>query len=290
MTHEQQIQKTCARIFQTDPKNVKLVQRLMGGMSNFTYIVEADGKKYTYRITGKNADNFVDRDVEEYHLKLIEPLTINNNTVHFDRQNGVKIAEYVEGVPLHEKDPYDYLEQAASVLRKVHHSGEPSIHDYAPFDRLKQYEDYLKDMGHTHDARYWEYKKALESHRAFLDQGEKTLVHGDSQISNFIVTAGGLKLTDWEFTGNADPFHDIACFGNNNFDHAIALLPIYLQRTPTGDDYKRLYLRRVFQCLQWHNVALYKDKIGLSEDLKVDFDYVGGLYLDKAEALLSKLK
>ncbi len=290
MTHEQQIQTTCAQVFNTDRENVRLVERLMGGMSNYTYIVEVDNKKYTYRITGKNADNFVDRDVEAYHLKFIEPLALNNKTVYFDQESGVKIAEYVEGVPLHEKDPYDYLDEAAEVLRNIHKNSERSKYDYEPFQRLDKYESYLRELGHSHEKRYTEYKRKLLSHKDFLAKGDLTLVHGDAQISNFIATEKGLRLTDWEFTGNADPFHDIACFGNNNFDHAIALLPIYLRRTPTGDDYKRLYLRRVFQCLQWHNVALFKDKIGLSEDLNIDFGYVGGLYLDKAEALLSKLK
>jgi hypothetical protein len=42
--------------------------------------------------------------------------------------------------------------------------------------------------------------------------------------------------------------------------------------------------------LQWHNVALYKEFIGLSLDLGVDFMFVANLYLDKAEGFLDSIK
>jgi len=123
-----------------------------------------------------------------------------------------------------------------------------------------------------------------------MDSSKLVLSHGDSQISNFVDTVDGLRLMDWEFTGNNDPYYDIACFGNNDFNHALALLPVYLKKTPTLQDYNRLYFFRAFQTLQWHNVALYKEFIGLSVDLGVDFMFVAGLYLDKAEKFLNEIK
>ena len=35
--------------------DAKIVMRLEGGMSNYTYVVECQGKKYTYRVPGKFA-------------------------------------------------------------------------------------------------------------------------------------------------------------------------------------------------------------------------------------------
>ena len=95
---------------------------------------------------------------------------------------------------------------------------------------------------------------------------------------------------DWEFAGNNDPYYDIACFGNNDFDHAEKLLPVYLEKEPTTEDFNRLYFFRTFQCLQWNNVAWYKEYIGLSKDLGVDFKFFANLYLDKAEKLLKSMK
>lgn len=49
-------------------------------------------------------------------------------------------------------------------------------------------------------------------------------------------------------------------------------------------------LWRIFQCLQWHNVALYKDGIGLSEELKIDFNFFAKQYLIKIEGLFEGLE
>ncbi|MFU8785906.1 MAG: phosphotransferase [Candidatus Izemoplasmataceae bacterium] len=290
MEHLKIIQSTCKKVFDVKEEAISIDSRLMGGMSNFTYIIKVNEDRYTFRVPGKNAEQFVDRDIEKYHIELIESLNLNNDTIYLDVETGYKIAKYIEGQPLHELNAYDYLDEAAEVLRKIHQSSLKSNYDYAPFDRLEKYENLVKSYDHNHHERYIEYKNTLLSHKDFLDQQETTLTHGDSQISNFVVTNNELKLMDWEFTGNNDPFYDIACFGNANFDHAIAILPVYLKRTPQPDDFNRLYLWRTFQCLQWHNVALYKEFIGLSQDLHIDFKKVAGLYLDKAEALLAKLK
>ena len=62
------------------------------------------------------------------------------------------------------------------------------------------------------------------------------------------------------------------------------------QSEPTVEEYNRLYFFRAFQCLQWHNVALYKEFIGLSVDLGIDFMFVANLYLDKTEKFLNSIK
>lgn len=288
--HEKLIKRTTASALGVNEDDVSIDFRLMGGMSNFTYVILAGETRYTFRIPGKNAEKFVDRDVEKTHIELIKPLGLNNETVYLDTTTGIKIAKYIEGTPMHQAKPLNYLEKTAEVLRSVHESGLKSPHDYNPFKRIAAYEQYVKDEGLTHEARYYEYKDTLFSYQPFLDQFDKTLTHGDAQVSNFVITnEGDLRLMDWEFTGMNDPFFDIAQYGNKDFDHAVALLGVYLGRTPTHEDFKRLYLWRTDLCLQWHNVALYKHAIGLSEDLKIPFDKVASAYLDKAAALLGKL-
>jgi len=291
MTNEQIIKDVCKEVLKVEEDQVEVVERLMGGMSNYTYIIKVESKLYTFRIPGKKAGKFVDRLVEEYHIKLIEGLNLNNNTVYLDIESGYKIAEYINGTPLHELNPLNYLEQAAKVLHKIHESGLKSDYDYNPLGRLSLYENHTFDYGYVHSDRYNKLKEKFLSYKdKYMIDSRLVLTHGDSQISNFVVTENDLKLMDWEFTGNNDPYYDIACFGNNNFDHALALLPVYLGKEPTVEESNRLYFFRSFQTLQWHNVALYKEFIGLSKDLGVDFMFVANLYLDKAERLLNNIK
>ena len=290
MTNEQIIKEISSQVFDVNLNDVIVEKRLMGGMSNYTYVMTINNKTYTFRIPGKKADKFVDRQVEKDNIELEKSLELNNNTVYLNINTGYKIAEYIEGTPLNELNPLDYLKEASTVLHKIHESGLVSNNDYDPNSRLAFYESHLEEYNHKHDPRYIELKAKWQSYReTYMIKENLTLSHGDSQISNFVVTDDGLRLMDWEFTGNNDPYYDIACFGNNDFAHAEALLPVYLGKEPTTEDFNKLYFFRAYQCLQWHNVALYKEFIGLSIDLGVDFLFVAGLYLNKATDFLSKI-
>ena len=291
MTNEQVITEVAMNVFNVSKEEVEVQNRLMGGMSNYTYVIKVQGKLFTFRIPGKNAEKFVNRDVEKANIELVTELELNNKTVFLDVKSGYKIAEYIEGQPLSELNPLEHLDEAAEVLHKIHDSKLRSADDYNPKGRLKLYESYLSEYDFQHSERYLSLKSRWnELSEKYLDNKRLTLAHGDSQISNFVVTKSNLRLMDWEFTGNNDPFYDIACFGNNDFNHALALLPKYLGRDATIEEYNRLYFFRAFQCLQWHNVALYKEFIGLSVDLGVDFMFIAGLYLDKTENFLNSLK
>ncbi len=290
MDHERRIQTVCAEHFGLTPSSITLVKRLMGGMSNYTYVIDVDGEQYTYRIPGKNAGHFVDRKEEAFHLPLAESLGISNDTVKLDIETGEKIGRYIEGTPMSEGDPLKHLKAVAALLKQVHHATLTTPIDYAPFARLTRYEALVRAYDHTHSDRYHAIKTTLLERHADFAADSTTFTHGDAQPSNFVITDQGLKLVDWEFTGNNDPYYDIAQFGNMNFDHARALLPVYLEREPDAHEHNRLHLWRAFQCLQWHNVALYKAFIGLSEELGIDFEKVAGIYLDKADAMIASLK
>ncbi len=292
MINEQIIKEVTAEVLKVKEDEVVLVNRLMGGMSNYTYVIKVNEKLYTFRIPGKKAEKFVDRTVEEFHINLVADLELNNKTVYLDVKTGYKIAEYIEGTPLHELNPLEMLDEAAKVLHKIHDSNKKSKYDYDILKRLELYESYTFEYGYVHSERYNTLKARFLAYKdKYMDDSLLVLTHGDSQISNFVVLEDKtMKLMDWEFTGNNDPFYDIACFGNNDFTHALALLPVYLGHTPTTDEYNRLYFFRTFQTLQWHNVALYKEFIGLSNDLGVDFMFIANLYLDKAEGFLNQIK
>lgn len=291
MTNEQIIKEVASEVLHVTKEDVIVEDRLMGGMSNYTFLFSVKDTKYTFRIPGKNAYKFVDREVEKENIHLVEQLGLNNNTIFLDTETGYKIAEYIEGTPLSANNPLDYLEEAALTLKKVHNSELKSLNDYDPISRLALYESYLDEYDYTHDKRYLDLKeKWMKLTEKYMSKDRLTLSHGDSQISNFVVTNDGLRLMDWEFTGNNDPFYDIACFGNNDFAHALALLPVYLEKEPTVEEFNRLFFYRMYQCLQWHNVALYKEFIGLSVDLGVDFMFVANLYLDKATTFLNSIQ
>ncbi len=288
---EKFIKEKVSELLSINQDEITVIERLMGGMSNLMYVIDINGEKYTFRIPGKNANNFVDRYIEEENINIIKPLNVNNETVKFDINNGYKIAKYVEGKCLVDVDYNDHLEEISNILKSIHNSGLKAKNDYDWVGRLDKYEKLVKDEGYTEDrSEYLQLKDMLLKEFDYFDNAELTICHGDSQISNFVVSDDKIYLLDWEFCGNNDPYYDIACFGNKDFNDALALLKVYLGREATADELKKLNYYRAFQCLQWHNVALYKHLIGLSEELNVPFLKVTNMYLEKAKNFLKEAK
>ncbi len=285
------IKEKVARLMNINEDEIVVVERLMGGMSNIMYVVEIKGEKCTFRIPGKNANNFVDRSIELKNIEMVAELNINNETIKFDEETGYKVAKYVEGECLVDTNHLEHLEEVSDVLKKIHNSDKKAINDYDWLNRLKKYEQLLIDENYTEDRNeYFSLKNDLIDNFDYFDNAQLVLCHGDSQLSNFVVSSDKIYLLDWEFCGNNDPYYDIACFGNKDFEDALKLLDVYLGRKATADEIKKLNYFRAFQCLQWHNVALYKHLIGLSEELNVPFMKVSNMYLEKARNFLLNAK
>ncbi len=269
-------------------KDITIQERLLGGMSNYTYVVKIANNYYTYRIPGEYSEHFVNREIEINNIRLMEKLGITNQTIYFNIETGEKIARYVEGISLnHYEKEYPYL-LVSNLLKKIHNSKILADNDYNPFFRLSSYEDLVKSLGYIHTLDYFKTKEDFFSYQGILYASPKKLCHGDSQPSKFIYSDKYLFTVDFEYCGNGDPIYDIACFANIKLEQGERLMKEYFIK-PTKEEWQRFYLWRAFQCLQWHNVALFKEIKGMSISLKIDFKIVANNYLAKAKELLKKL-
>ena len=261
-----------------------IVKRLEGGMSNYTYVVETRGKRYTYRVPGKYAEKFVDRVEEWDNIQEVNKLSLNNATSYVEVISGEKLAEYVEGTILSETDVVSYNEMSVKALKTIHNSN-LRVKDYNAFGRLADYERYCREMGFTHPKEYIELRGKLDQMRQAHAEVPMVPCHCDYQPTNLVVSGDKLYVLDWEFAGMNDPFYDIACYGNAGFDKALSLLEAYVGHKPTSQELRRLYYHRAFQCLQWYNVAIFKDRVGLSRDLNMDFNHVAAFFFGMAKDL-----
>ena len=261
-----------------------IVRRLEGGMSNYTYVVETRGKRYTYRVPGKYAEKFVDRVEEWDNIQEVNRLDLNNATSYVEIISGEKLAEYVEGTILSDTDVVSHNAISVAALKKLHNS-DLKFKDYNAFKRLDDYERYCREMGFTHPKEYIALRKKLDTMRQNHADVKMVPCHCDYQPTNLVLSGDRLYVLDWEFAGMNDPFYDIACYGNAGFDKALSLLEAYVGHTPTREELQRLYFHRSFQCLQWYNVAIFKDRVGLSRDLNMDFNEVAAFFFNMAKDL-----
>ncbi len=265
-------------------QDAAIVKRLEGGMSNYTYVVETRGKRYTYRVPGKYAEKFVDRVEEWDNIQEVSKLSLNNATSYVEVISGEKLAEYVEGTILSETDVVSYNDMSVKALKTIHNSN-LRFKDYNAFGRLADYERYCREMGFTHPKEYIELRGKLDQMRQAHAEVPLVPCHCDYQPTNLVVSGDKLYVLDWEFAGMNDPFYDIACYGNAGFDKALSLLEAYVGHKPTSQELRRLYYHRAFQCLQWYNVAIFKDRVGLSRDLNMDFNHVAAFFFGMAKDL-----
>jgi len=287
MEHIELIQKHAAKAFQVSENEVIVKERFLGGMSNITYHISIDKKEYTYRIIGREGHQFVNFETEKQNLEIIKPLHICNETVYLDILNGEKASTYIEGTILSTVDYHPYLKKVAELLKKLHNSGLTPASDYGLIDRLDRYES----LTHMRTPMYQDLKERwielyLEEHQ----NQPKVFCHNDAQRSNILIGQDQLYLLDWEFAGLNEFYYDIASFGNIRFEDALELLDVYLGRPATLKEINSVKFYRMFQALQWHQVALRKEMIGLSDELKINFKMFAGKYLDLANRLYHEIK
>ena len=283
---EKEITSKAAAAFDCKEEEVVVVDRLKGGVSHYTYLIEVKGKPYTYRKIGEGGNLFVDRRTEFQTIKRVEPLNINSQVLFFDVESGSKIQEFVKGTVLTELDYKNHLNQVVEVLKTLHAQTFEDANDYGLINRLSLYESYTNQR----TLKYQELKKFwIDLYTSTYESQPKVYCHNDAQRSNMVVGEKQLYLLDWEYAGLNEFYYDIASFGNVDFNDALILLDAYLGRKATLDEQNHVRFYRMFQTLQWHQVALYKHMIGLGEKIGVDFKALALKYLQIAESFVTYL-
>ena len=263
--------------------DAKVVSPLVGGMMNQSYIIESKGKKYVLYISTEQANEMVDRPLEQANQKMIYDLGLTSKNIYFDTDKGIKINEYIEGNSLNNIDTFD-SKKVAALLKAMHTSGKLSRDNYNPFKRFVAYEDEANGFITERFEGYEELRKAIFDNQDFLESNKLALCHNDAQKSNIVRDLqDNYYLIDFEFMGNNDPIYDIATFGNNVVEEGYQVLCDYFDGNPTIDEKKRYYLWRIFVSLQWHNVAIVKHYRGEGKTHGFDFLAVARFFLENAK-------
>jgi thiamine kinase-like enzyme len=284
--NEKLIKTRAAQAFKVNQEEVIVKHRLLGGMSHLTYVIEIRQTLYTFRVIGKDGNLFVSRKTELENLKRIEELHINNETVYFDVKTGEKAAKYIQGTVLSTVDYHPYLNDVAETLKKLHHSDISPESDYGLIERLNLYETYTD----IRSDKYLDLKDKWVN--MYLNERlhmPKVFCHNDAQRSNIVIGKDQIYLLDWEYAGLNEFYYDIASFGNVKFEDALELLDVYLEKKATKKEQDMVRFYRMFQALQWHQVALRKEMVGLSEVLHFDFKALSIKYLNLAETLYNEI-
>ena len=268
----------------------KIIEPLVGGMMNKSFIVEYYNDKYVLYVSTEQANEMVDRQLEKDNQKLIIDLGLTSKNFYFDVDKGIKVNEYIEGLSLDKAESYDSKE-VAKLLKTMHESDKLSRQNYEPFKRFTAYEEEAKSFGDNFEANYPVLRKEIFDNREFLESQKLVLCHNDAQKSNIVKSLEGkYYLIDFEFMGNNDAIYDIATFGNGKVSEGYELLVDYYDGNPTADQKRRYFLWRIFVSLQWHNVAIVKHFRGEGKVHGFDFLKVAEFFFANAMDAYKGLK
>lgn len=260
------------------------VTPLLGGLTNMSYLVVANGAKFAVRVSGVSGEALgIDRTSEAEALHRAEAAGIGPEVVAFLLPEGHLITRYLADartLTLEQFTTPEMIPRVAARLRDIH-ALDPIARNFDPYADIRRWLEITEGQRASRPAQLGpllEKVTEIERLRAPLPEKAKVFCHNDPYFLNFL-DDGSLWVLDWEYAGMGDPMYDLAGVGNVLNDAGRDLL----LESYFGEDGIRLRrdledLIAVYVC--W-NIAWTLVQIDVSV---IRFDYVNFL-----EELLARL-
>lgn len=220
--HSEQLQTAAiseiAKALGIHAREITHIQVLKKGMTNRSFLFEAQGQRYIMRIPGEGTAQLINRQQEAEVYRVIADKGICDDIVCINPENGYKITKYLEGArncnPYNQEDVIKCMQR----LRTFHEQNLTVSHEFSIFNQIQYYED----LWESYPSVYRDYKQTKEhvlELKEYIDAQPKkyVLTHIDAVPDNFLFAANAdgtetIRLIDWEYAGMQDPHVDIAMF------------------------------------------------------------------------------
>jgi len=200
------------------PGRRPLPEPLAGGITNSNFVVEIDGRRFVLRLPSDDADLLgIDRESELEVGRLAAALGIGPEIVATDTESGAVVARFLEGrhMTAAELGRPPLVVAVGEVLHRMHHAGRVR----AVFDHFAVVDRYAET------ARRRGVRAPFDLDAAVALMGRIALArpfrpsvlgHNDLLNGNLLLVDGRIRLIDWEYSGMADPFFDLANFSSHH--------------------------------------------------------------------------
>ena len=185
------------------------------GITNTSFLVEVDNKKFVLRIPGENPD-VINRESEKYNTLLVQEQGLTLPFIVFDQESGIKISEYFELYTYKDADFKDSVlrNNAFQELQKLHNSGIVFKNNFKPTEVFIN----IADNSNSLEKEAKEAGLMVVQNLNEIGIDEKPC-HQDLYSGNFVVFKDRTFLIDWEYSSMGDSYFDYAdLFWQNNFE------------------------------------------------------------------------
>ncbi|MGY4309386.1 thiamine kinase-like enzyme [Bradyrhizobium sp. USDA 4369] len=200
------------------------ISRIHAGITNLNWIVSLDGESVRYfaKVPGANTELFIDRSLAQEAAEKAAGAGCAPGVVFVAADSGVEVHEFLEGY--RSCSVADLLDP--EVRRNVA-AAYRSIHATQSLSRTKTGFEQLRErlsQVRQHDGRLprdldyllWQCDRA---ERAISAAGmDLCMCFNDAYVTNYMVDAGRrVKIIDWEYASNNDPYWDLSLFAGETF-------------------------------------------------------------------------
>ena len=248
--------------------NNPAIHKISGGLTNANYKVTIGNTTYFMRLScGQN--DILQSSLEREWLctSSISSANIAPKPLLYVPGEGVIISEFIErqqgDVDLNDKET---LQRFITIVKKLHQLDVKFPSQFCPFESIQLYTDNAIAAGADIPS------DLAQTVLPWVKQLKQTLVlspikvpcHLDLHHGNLLNDGENLWILDWEYAAMGDPLFDIAVTSaaeNFSDEQMQYLLEIYLDRTPSQEEFQYLYKMRILADARWASWCFLQAKI-----------------------------
>jgi len=250
---------------------------LEGGITNRNYRVRFAGEDVVVRLPGKDTELLeIDRGAERAAGELAARAGVGPRVVAMLDDPPCLVTEFVVGEPMGAEELREpgALAEVAAALRALHGCEERLPVVFSAFRIVETYAARIADRGAEVPGSYeWALAAAHRVEAALVGpEHEPVPCHNDLLAANFIRSAKGIRVIDWEYAGMNDRYFDLGNFAVNNElseDGEAELLSAYFGAPASAS---RLASLRLMRFMSDFREAMWGAVQSTISDIEFDFD------------------
>jgi thiamine kinase-like enzyme len=244
--------------------------RLEGGITNRNYRLRWGGRDCVLRLPGKETALLgIDRATERDATRAARGIA--PDVIAFEPRLECLVTSFIDGRPVGAEELRGpLLAEVAAALRTIH-AGPRLVYAFSPWQRIARYRATAVRRRTPLPAGFEEVAGAAARISAALGPRATAPCHNDLLTANFMHDGERVRLLDWEYAGQGDPFFDLANLASNNeFDETCEerLLQAYFGEPPSGDQLAALRLMRLMAAFWEAMWAVVQSAVS-----ELDFDF-----------------
>ncbi len=196
-----------------NPADIKTTE--LSGLTNFNFRLQIDDQDWVLRIPKPETNRHIDREAEIHNQLMANQLGIAPRPLWRDNSGAslTPTLKQTRSITAAELDHADGLKAILAPVQRLHRSGFRFLGEVNLKDSINEYFSLLPD------SRRSALNQRMIQARACFDRiderdCEAVASHNDLVLENCLVGPKRLWLIDWEFSGMASPYWDLATLCN----------------------------------------------------------------------------